>query len=94
MFQHEMEKKLNVLKGAKSLIDDIFIWGDTQQEHDDNLEACLSRLSEEGITCSPGKCEFNTQSMEFFGIQFTSEGMQITPEKLKALFSRYSPNKI
>ena len=43
MFQHELEKKLDGLIGVKSLVDDIFIWGETQEAHDNNLMKCLKR---------------------------------------------------
>ena len=85
MFQFAIENALDGLIGAINLIDDIFVWGTTEEEHDRNLLAVLERLESKGLTVSPGKCSFKKTELEFFGIKFTQEGIQITEEKVKAL---------
>ena len=35
--------------GVKSIADDIFVYGKTREEHDLNLEKCLTRLSNNGL---------------------------------------------
>lgn len=91
MFQHVIKSKLEGLKGVRNMIDDIFVWGRNQVEHDSNLLELLVRLAALGLTCNIKKCEFNRTSMEFFGIQFSDGGVSITKEKQKALLEASVP---
>ena len=90
-FQHVIAGKLEGLKGVKNLIDDIFVWGKTQEEHDKRLVALLCKLEELGLTLNEKKCQFNVESMEFFGLNFSAKGMSITEDKMKALTEAQSP---
>ena len=85
MFQNAVEKILNGLNGVMNLIDDGFIWGSTEEEHDENLYAVLQRLQDKGLTLNPEKCVLKQKELEFFGMKFSSEGISITDEKVKAL---------
>ena len=84
-FQHIIAEKLEGLEGVKNLVDDIFIWGRKQDEHDRRLVALLIRLEKLELTLNVKKCQFNVESMEFFGINFSAKGMSITEDKMKAL---------
>jgi len=51
----------------------------------------MQRLKDLGLTLNEKKCQFNAESMEFFGINFSSKGMSITEDKMKALIDAESP---
>ena len=53
--------------------------------------ALLNRLDEVGLTVNPGKCEFGKESLEFFGMQFSTDGISITPGKIRALREAREP---
>ena len=92
MFQNIIERVLQGLKGQKNLVDDIFVWGRNQEEHDKNLFAVLKRLSEAGLTLNHNKCEFRKTEMEFFGLQFSSAGVSLTDSKIRALKEAAQPS--
>ena len=50
---------LSGLNGVVCLIDDLFICGKTQQEHDQNLTAALQHIQDAGLNLNREKCEFN-----------------------------------
>ena len=85
IFQNIIEKVLDGLAGAKNLVDDIFVYGSTLEEHDERLHAVLKRLEDKGLTLSPDKCELRKTEIEFFGLKFTTEGIALTDEKIRAL---------
>ena len=60
MFQRVIEQKLEGLNGVRNMIDDLFVWGRSQKEHDENLLALMVRLATLGLTCNIKKCEFNS----------------------------------
>ena len=58
-FQKRMLNELEGLEGVMCIMDDIFVHGKTQKEHDERLEAVLARLIRTRITLNPEKCEFS-----------------------------------
>lgn len=65
--------------------DDILIGGRNEEEHDKTLEQVLQRASDYGITFNKEKCILNTETLEFYGYRFTTEGLKPTEEKVKAV---------
>ncbi|XP_065224410.1 uncharacterized protein K02A2.6-like [Planococcus citri] len=67
MFQRILEGVLSGLIGVFNFIDDIFVFGKTQEEHDLNLRNLLHRLEEHGLTINPKKCQFRMNEVTFLG---------------------------
>ena len=59
--------------------DDIIIFGKTQQEHDNALEAVFNRFAKIGLTLNKKKCELSKNSLSFFGFVFSSTGVSPDP---------------
>ena len=85
IFQNIIDKVLDGLAGAKNLVDDIFVYGSKLEEHDERLYAWLKRLEDKGLTLSPERCELRKTEIEFFGLNFTSEDIELADEKIRAL---------
>ena len=58
-FRKVMEEKLEGLEGAKCQVDDVLVHGETQQIHDERLQAVLKLLAESNITFNLDKREFS-----------------------------------
>ena len=56
-----MSEILTDLPGVVCQMDDILVFGKTQDEHDKHLEAVLRQIEEANVTLSPQKCEFKSQ---------------------------------
>ena len=48
---------------------------ESNQYNDQRLIAMLERLDKIGMTLNEKKCQFNVDSMEFFGVNFSAKGM-------------------
>ena len=92
IFQKIIEQTLGGLKGCLNLSDDIIVFSMTQQEHDDNLNKVLKRLSDSGLTITKRKCKFNKTQIDFFGMRFSAAGISIQDDKLSALINATNPN--
>ena len=93
IFQHVMESKvLYGIKGIRVVCDDILFYGKTKEEHDQIVNQVLSRLNEKGMTVNPDKCEFSKSSVEFYGMVFSADGVQLTSEKVRALKAAKTPS--
>ena len=74
-FQKCMNQILEGLDGVECNIDDILIYGTTQEEHDQRSKAVLCRLNDGHVTLNPAKCIVNVQSIKFQGQIVGSDGL-------------------
>ena len=51
------------IPGVQSYLDDIIIWGNTQEEHDSRLRRVLETLRKNNINLNADKCEFGRQEL-------------------------------
>jgi len=49
-FQHQMSEMLADKQGVVCLMDDVLVYGATQTEHDERLEAVLQTIQAHGMT--------------------------------------------
>ena len=55
--------------------------GKTQKEHDERLEAVLTKLIRARITLNPEKCKFSRKQWKFAGNSLGAEGIGPDPDK-------------
>ena len=79
VFQQTMEQ---LFEGYpyRIIVDDILVWGATNEEHNAKLKKILDRVREFGL-----KLNFRVTSVTFVGHKFTEEGLQPDPEKTDAI---------
>ena len=87
LFHEEIRKAIADIHGVFNIHDDILVYSDTKSEHDRILRTLLDRLREIGITANLSKCVFDVNVIDFFGMRFSSAGMEPDPKKIKALTS-------
>jgi len=58
-----MSNILKDLDGVVCMIDDVLIYGSTQEEHDQWLEIVLDKLHKREVTLNRSKCKFSTSSV-------------------------------
>ena len=85
IFHNEIEKLVSNIRGALNIQDDILIFGKTQNEHDQALSEVLDALEGANLTLKKSKCSFNKQSIKFYGLIFSPDGISPDPEKIDAL---------
>ncbi|KRY04938.1 Retrovirus-related Pol polyprotein from transposon 17.6, partial [Trichinella patagoniensis] len=86
-FQRLMENALRGLtfKGCLLYLDDIIVYGRTEEEHLERLEGVLSRLQSVGLKIKPEKCQLMRQSVRYLGHIVTQHGVSTDPEKTAAV---------
>ncbi len=83
VFQRRMNEILAGLPGVVCQIDDILVFGSTQEEHDTNLEKVLKRIEKAHVTLSKEKCEYNQATITFLGHVVGPDGAKQTQRKRK-----------
>ncbi len=85
LFHDRVKAALAGLPGCTSIHDNILVWDRTPEEHEANLDACLTRLEEKGLTLRREKCTFGATSVSWFGTIFSQSGMSADPKKIQAI---------
>ena len=76
------------------MIDDILVFGQSQQEHDQRLDSVLKRISKAGITLNSEKCEFSKNSVKFLGHVIDEVGIHPDPNKVQAILDIKAPTNV
>ena len=93
-YQKKMSHILSGLTGVACMMDDVLVFGETQQEHNLRLEAVLNKISKVGITLNPDKCQFSTGSVKFLGHVIDGAGIHPDPDKIHAIQQMQAPDNI
>ena len=75
-------------------MDDILIYGNTQEEHDTHLKAALQRIKEAGLTLSKDKCKFNQTHIKYLGQLIDMTGVHPDPDKVWSIQEMKAPTNI
>jgi hypothetical protein len=85
LFHRIVGDVLKGVEGAMHFVDDVLVWGNTQEEHDLRLAEVLKRFREVGFTFNPVKCEFSKPAVMFLGHLVDGETVRPTPEKVSVI---------
>ena len=81
----KMSHILSDLTGVVCMMDNLLVFGKTQEEHDLRLEAVLQKISAAGITLNLDKCQFSTDAVKFLGHVIDRAEIHPDPDKLHAI---------
>jgi len=90
-FQWIVAEQIKDLKGCFNVSDDIIVHGKSKGEHDKNLHALLAKLESVGFTCNLKKCEFDKSNIDFFGVNFSAQGMSPSESRVEAFQKASAP---
>ena len=80
-----MEGLLQGIPSTGVLLDNILITRPGTEEHVDNNEKVLERLSEAGLRLKAEKCQFMKPVLEYVGHRVDAEGFHLVEAKVKAI---------
>jgi hypothetical protein len=83
-FQQQMATKVlaNLIYHICELyLDDIIVFGNTEEEFLNNLSRVFERLRKFGITVNPSKCRFGLSEIEYVGHVINENGLTFSTEK-------------
>ena len=67
VFQRQVSRALEGIPGVRAYIDDILVYGDTIQEHEENLKKVLRALDANDFRINAKKCELRQNKIRFLG---------------------------
>ncbi len=89
-FQNRMATEVtDGLEGTVCHIDDVLVWGRTEEEHDSRLHAVLEKMQKAGITLNVKKCELSKRKVHFLGHIISPD-----PAKTAAIRNMTEPSNV
>ena len=74
--------------------DDVIVFGRNFEEHLKRLELVFQRLSENGFKIKGSKCNFFQKRVSFLGHIISESGVEVDPEKLRAVEKMKEPSSL
>lgn len=68
-----------------NFLDDLIIWGKTEEEHAANVEAVLEKLQKAKLYCRPSKCFFFQSRVPYLGHFVSERGIETDAKKVEAV---------
>ena len=82
-FQQKLDKVYSNLNSVTGIADDMFIYGTSDDDHDQNQTNFLNRTREHGLKIGLEKIQYNKTSVEFYGSQVTTQDHKPTEKKIQ-----------
>ena len=68
-------------------MDDILIYSQSEEEHEDHLRIALQALREHQLYAKFSKCEFWLTEVKFLGHVMSASGVSVDPKKVEVVMS-------
>jgi len=92
MMNHVLSDILDV--GVLAHMDDILVYGKTEEKHDRLVKEVLGRLQENGLAVSPEKCVWKVPEVEFLGYIIGRNGIKMSEGKVRVVLSWETPKSL
>ena len=75
-------------------VDDILIYSQSEEEHEDHLRIALQALREHQLYAKFSKCEFWLTEVKFLGHVMSASGVSVYPKKVEVVMSWERPKSV
>lgn len=94
IFQQVMDQLTTPLKGVVSYMDDIFVHGNSKEEHDRALLKLMTAIQEYGLHIKLSKCEFALTEINYLGCVINKHGIKPDPVRVEAITHMPEPTSL
>ena len=91
IYQRIMTEMFEDMEGVEVIVDDILVWGENEEQHNQRVERVLKRVRENNIKLNSGKCTVNAQEVTYMGHILTAEGIKPDPKKVEGVRKMQKP---
>ena len=85
VYQFKKDEIFEDISQCVGIADDIVIFGYDDHDHDKTLYNVLDRAQEVEMKFNPDKCKFKKDSISFYGVMLSADGVKPDPRKIDAL---------
>ena len=92
VFQMKMDLIMERCPGVISILDDIVVYGVSEEDHDLNLINLLNVAQIEGLVLNSKKLELKHPRVSVFGAEYSADGMHPCPKKIQGITEMTPPS--
>ncbi|CAM5138680.1 unnamed protein product, partial [Eretmochelys imbricata] len=90
----KMSLNLKNQHGVQCYLDDIIMYGNTSEEHDNNLQSVLNCISTASLQLNRSKCKFRQTELCFLGHTISQAGLKPDPDHILAILNAPPPTDL
>ena len=91
VYQYKVDEIFEDIAQCECIADDIVIFGYNYSDHDSTLFAVLDRAREVSMKFNLEKCIFKQDSISFYGVTLSKDGVKPDPRKIEAIRQLLEP---
>jgi hypothetical protein len=81
-------------QGVIAYINDVLIYAETEEKHDELVKEVLKRLEENGLVISPEKCIWASNKVEFLGYIISEDRIEMAKDKVEMVLVWEPPKSL
>ncbi|RXN21598.1 Transposon Ty3-I Gag-Pol [Labeo rohita] len=85
VFHRTVGQLFEGIEGVETYIDDLLIWGETKQQHDERLRQVLERARVKNFKLNKERCKVGLEEIKYLGHVFSKEGLKPDQSKIEAV---------
>ena len=85
VYQFKIDEIFEDISQCVGIADDVVIFGYNDHDHDQTLYTVLDRAPKVGMKFNPDKCTFQRDSISFYGVTISADGVKPDPRKIAAI---------
>ena len=82
VFQDTMSEIFNGIEGVEVIVDDLLIWGENKEQHDERLKQVLERARQKNLKLNKEKSQIALDEISYIGHNLSKEGLKPDPHKI------------
>ena len=91
VFQAIMTEMFEDIDGVEVVVDDVIVWGTTEEEHDKRLKKVLQRAQERNLKLNKDKSQIKKKHISYIGHVIGEDGVRPDPKKVTAVVEMKTP---
>ena len=91
VFQNVMSHLFQDIEGVEVIVDDLVVWGENVEQHDERLGQVLDRCRERNLKLNREKCHFRVSEVHYVGHVLSADGVKPDPKKVEAILVMPTP---
>ena len=91
VFQRTMAQMFEDIEGCEVFVDDLLVWGKSEQEHNERLKNVMERAAEIDLKFNKEKCKINQKEVKYVGHTFGSDGLKPSVDRVQAILDMPLP---
>ena len=91
VFQDVMSEIFSGIEGVEVIVDDLLVWAENKQQHDERLKQVLERAREKNLKLNKEKSQIALDEISYIGHILSKEGLKPDPKKVQAITEMKPP---